>query len=383
MGRIFDVIRRKKLGPSISSMDSLNSDHEFDKENTSIVGNINGTAMQKEALRLGNREVFVGEDIEACIEVTLSGSTSTGDFGPKIGSFETNDCNDSELVAVASSSESTVVSNAIVSLSELTEVSDDGILRDDEGNPIDPDEAEKNMLRDDEGNIIDPKSLVVRDFLLDLSCESDEYYDDSGEQVDPKELVSCIGTGHAHIPLVTDSSTHSEGEADCESEMRVHPLHEEVQENEPPSNNTQNQITEGKRTEISASCNEDADNYENDASKGRKSNTTLRRRRRRRSAMPAASDSEYVHIMFNNSLTTLQEESVCSPQHTDDSGDEADDESPASSTRDTQRSPRVRGVGSFDEKFIKARWEYSLQMMNCGGSGAAGAVIDVSEIVVK
>jgi hypothetical protein len=68
---------------------------------------------------------------------------------------------------------------------------------------------------------------------------------------------------------------------------------------------------------------------------------------------------------------------LCSHHVDEDSGDEADDESPAPSPRSRQRSPRLNGIGSFDEKFIKARWEYALQMMSCG-SNAIGAVIDVS-----
>jgi hypothetical protein len=388
MGRILDAIRRKKSGPSTptSLADSpctspLNGNIEYDQENSSIVGNRRSAAGKKEALRLGNREVLVGEDIEACIEVTLSDSTSIDDDERKKGSFETADGNDSELVAVASSSESTLLSNAAVSVSELTEVSDDGILRDDEGNPIDLDEAEKNMLRDDEGNIIDPKSLVVRDFLLDLSCESDEYYDDEGEHVDPKELISCIGVGDARLPIVTDSSTHSEGEgdADCEYDLRVRPLHE-AQSIQPLSTSSDGYDRETKR-ESTPTCSE---NYENKESKGRKSSTSTRRRRRRRSsAIPTSSDTEYVHIMFNNRLSTLPEESLCSPQNTDDSGDEADDESPEPSPTYRQRSQRVSGIGSFDEKFIKARWEYSLQMMSCGGSNAIGAVIDVSIVCLS
>lgn len=385
MGRILDAIRRKKTGPSTptSLSDSpctspLNANNCSDKENASYAGNRIGDQRMKEALPLGNREVLVGEDIEACIEVTLSDSTSIDDDVIKKGSFETADGNDSELAAVASS-ESTSLSNATVSVSELTEVSDDGILRDDEGNPIDPDEAEKNMLRDDEGNIIDPKSLVVRDFLLDLSCESDEYYDDSGEHVDPKDLISCIGIGDARLPLVTDSSTHSEGEADadCECEEHVRPLHE-VPDIQPLSTSTQDTDSDAKQEPTPTYSSRETGTYEHNESKGRKGTTSSRRRRRRRSSgIPAAND-EYVHIMFNNRLTTLPEESLCSPQNTDDSGDEADDESPAPSPRNRQRSPRVNGIGSFDEKFIKARWEYSLQMMNCGGSSAIGAVIDVS-----
>lgn len=389
MGRILDAIRRKRSGPltPTSLADSpctspLNVNNESDKENASLTGNRAGNRRLKEALRLGSREVLVDEDVEACIEVTLSVSASTDDDERRKGSFETADGNDSELAAVASSSESTELSNAAVSVSELTEVSDDGVLRDDEGNPIDPDEAEKNMLRDDEGNIIDPKSLVVRDFLLDLSCESDEYYDDTGEHVDPKELISCIGIGDARLPIVTDSSTHSEGEADdadCEYEGRVRPLHE-VPDFQPLSISSQNDTEDTKRESTPRCSTRAAEIHEHHEAKGRKNSSSSRRRRRRRSsAIPVAND-EYVHIMFNNRLTTLPEESLSSPQNTDDSGDEADDESPAPSPRNKQRSPRVNGIGSFDEKFIKARWEYSLQMMNCGGLSAVGAVIDVSRI---
>ena len=387
MGRILDAIRRKRSGPSTppplaESSSEWPLNNETDKENSSIVGNRSKTVNErkKEALRLGNREVLIGEDIGLDIEVTLSNSTSFDDERKK-GSFETNESNDSEIVAVASSSESTILSNAAASVSEVTEVSDDGVLRDDEGNPIDPDEAELNMLRDDEGNIIDPKSLVVRDFLLDLSCESDEYYDDEGEHVDPKELISCIGIGDARLPIVTDSSTHSEGEddADCECEVTARPLYEAstTESLSEAITSINRNITEREPTP--RSNNRDAQNYENDEAKSRKSIHSTRRRRRRRSSAISASADEYVHIMFNNRLSTLQEEqSLSSPQNTDDSGDEADDESPAPSPRNQQKHQDVRGIGSFDEKFIKARWEYSLQMMNCGGSDASRAVIDVS-----
>ena len=390
MGKILDVIRRKKSASSTTTTSIADSptastlNAATDKENSSYVGNRSSIERPKvqEALQLGNREVIVGEDVEACIEVTLSNSNEKG-------SFETVDASDSILVAIGSSSESTIKSYVGRSEDELTQISDDGILRDDEGNPIGQDEAEENMLRDDEGNVIDPKSLVVRDYLLDLSCESDEYYDDSGEHIDPKELISCIGAGDPRLPLVTDSSTHSEGEDDFDFEYEVRhesPIAED--RNVPPvSNPSKDFCGENTREPPPSSCRVEPDvNYENDELKARKVTSSSRRRRRRRSssssAMPAASDSEYVHIMFNNRLSTLQEEqSLCSPQHTNDSGDEADDESPAPTPREKQPSPKVTGIGSFDEKFIKARWEYSLQMMSCGGSTAIGAVIDVSYII--
>eukprot|EP00956_Cyclotella_meneghiniana_P035602 scaffold116356_cov122-Cyclotella_meneghiniana.AAC.1 len=393
MGKILDAIRRKRSAGSTTPTSMADSsaasilNAETDKENSSYVGNrsSNERPRVREALQLGNREVIVGEDVEACIEVTLSNSTEKG-------SFETVDASDSVLVAIGSSSESTIKSYAGRSEDELTQISDDGVLRDDEGNPIGQDEAEENMLRDDEGNVIDPKSLVVRDYLLDLSCESDEYYDDSGEHIDPKELISCIGAGDPRLPIVTDSSTHSEGEGeddfDLEYELRhEHPIAEEQNELRVSNPNKYFNGENIKEPLPPSSCRVQPDiNYENNELKARKGTSSSRRRRRRRSsssaAMPAASDSECVHIMFNNRLSTLQEEqSLCSPQHTNDSGDEADDESPAPEPREKQPSSKVTGIGSFDEKFIKARWEYSLQMMSCGGSTAIGAVIDVSYII--
>lgn len=132
----------------------------------------------------------------------------------------------SDEVALASISESEYSSEtAAASVSEVTEVSDDGILRDDEGNPIDPNEAEENMLRDDEGNIIDPKTLVLRDSFAHISCESDEYYDDSGGKNDLlKELLSCIAN---QDPLaITDASMESDVETNIG--LKVIPLHEEA-----------------------------------------------------------------------------------------------------------------------------------------------------------
>ena len=259
------------------------------------------------------------------------------------------------------------------SLGEITAVSDDHMLRDDEGNPIDLDEAEENMLRDDEGNIIDPKTLVVRDFLLDLSCESDEYYDDSGEKINPKELISCIDE---HAPLaaeaVTDSSTQSEGDEEGEdSDLRVLPLHEGT--NTPLVLTTEEELSKHSPPRAVAKT------YEDLESKGRRNNSSSRRHKRRGHRRSSSLNNEYVHIMFQNRLSTLDEESwgsnssrCSSPRNT---GHDVDSESSrAHNGRNRERSP-----GSFDEKFIKARWEYSLQMMSCGMTlGDNGAPIDVS-----
>mmetsp|Transcript_2367 Transcript_2367/g.5065 ORF Transcript_2367/g.5065 Transcript_2367/m.5065 type:complete len:460 (+) Transcript_2367:141-1520(+) len=251
------------------------------------------------------------------------------------------------------------------SLGEITEVSDDNMLRDDEGNPIDPDEAEENMLRDDEGNIIDPKTLVVKDYLLDLSCESDEYYDDSGEKIDPKELISCVDE-HAPPPrVVTDDSTQSEGDAenedgddDLNDHLRLLPLHNTgTNAAILPASNQEEAKSSPPRVVTQA--------YEDLESRGRRNTSSRRHKKRGHRRTSSTGSDEFVHIMFHNRLTTLDEESletissnsVCSH----DSGDEADDESPRHRYKNRERS-----TGSFDEKFIKARWEYSLQMMSCG-----------------
>lgn len=458
MGRILDAIRRKRAStPTSTSSDSFNlpvslanasQDEEIDKENAnSSIGN---KCRRHEALPLGKREVLVdGREDELCIEVTLSDSKSTDDDkerddasvenvnisdkqgdcsssdGDKSrsGFFETNDSSSldefssvgdgSDEHAVASISDSTTNSNDVasitaISVSELTEVSDDGVLRDDEGNPIDPNEAEENMLRDDEGNIIDPKTLVVRDFLLDLSCESDEYYDDSGEHIDPKELISCIGNNEVLTPAVTDSSTQSEGDdADNEAELHVCLLHTDTEDDEEvigeeedgsfPSARAESKTENEERQQLHITTSSkpphcDAETYEDLETQGRRNNncssiSSRRRRRRGYHRSISGGNDEYIHIMFNNRfLSTLVEESMSPHQSSNagDSGDEADDESHGglsprsnSSGRSKQRSSRARSGGSFDEKFIRARWEYSLQVMKSGSMGN-GAVIDVS-----
>ena len=276
----------------------------------------------------------------------------------------------------------TYPSNSSQSDGEITEVSDDGILRDDEGNPISSNEAEENMLRDDEGNIIDPKTLVIRDFLLDLSCESDEYYDDEGEKIDPKELISVIGEFGVGAVLVTDSSTRSEGEGDCAEDVRVLtlPLHDETME----------EATEDADKEPSSSSSVcppsptrdhlDVETYEDLETRGKRNQSSRRRRRRDRRSQSSNTSDEYLHIMFNNQLTTLREESGSS--HDTDSGDEADDESPRNGGRVRRASHRSfdepKSSGSFDEKFIKVRWEYSLQMMTCGSLKNSDCMMQVS-----
>ena len=87
--------------------------------------------------------------------------------------------------------------------------------------------------------------------------------------------------------------------------------------------------------------------------------------------------------MFNNQLTTLREES--GPSRDTDSGDDTDDESPRSGGRVRRANQMLGGSfeepkssGSFDAKFIKSRWEYSLQMMTCGSLKNSDCMMQVS-----
>ncbi len=286
----------------------------------------------------------------------------------EIDSFSSNDReNDDESLDVATS------------LGEITEVSDDNMLRDDEGNPIDPDEAEENMLRDDEGNIIDPKTLVVKDYLLDLSCESDEYYDDSGEKIDPKELISCVDE-HAPSPrVVTDESTQSEGDGenedgddDIQDQLQLLPLHNASTISAVLPSSIQEDVKSSPPRVVTQA-------YDDLETRGKRNTSSRKQKKPGHRRTSSTGSDEYVHIMFRTRLTTLDEESLESISNSSrcsqDSGDEADDESPRHRYRNRERS-----MGSFDEKFIKARWEYSLQMMSCGNRTTfrdSGALINV------
>lgn len=406
MGRILDVLRRKRSQPSTplrsgelchgcSAIHTNPSrDEEIDKENEKPRARRPDAKESKMLLPLcagddhhaPSLKSFDGDDSENSFDPTLENymkvneqavgsgeESSIGEHFPS-QSFHMNESIDeftevSDEVALASISESEHSSEAAAaSVSEVTEVSDDGILRDDEGNPIDPNEAEENMLRDDEGNIIDPKTLVLRDSFVDIS-ESDEYYDDDpGEIIDPKELISFIAE---QGPLaITDDST-SEGEAD--SDFRVIPLHVESfpshsyhhasQDNwlkEPPSPLA---YCDGKSCKIKGT-------------KERQSAFSRRRQHRDRRSF-STGNGEYVHIMFQDKLSTLVEESW-TVKRTTSREDMADYELPWSS-RSRPRSPKLGSSGSFDEKFILARWEYYLQVTNSGSFAINGPLIDARD----
>mmetsp|Transcript_11968 Transcript_11968/g.22204 ORF Transcript_11968/g.22204 Transcript_11968/m.22204 type:complete len:449 (+) Transcript_11968:83-1429(+) len=404
MGRILDVLRRKRSQSSISLKSdvvcygvssTVNSnqsrDDEIDKENEKpkVRGVDNNESLILTPYEGGDVLCYFTPSLESldaneskqedsldpthekCTKIDQQVEDSGGEISICVGgekahteslamsdSFDGNEIIDefievSDDVALESISESENSSEAAAaSVSEVTEVSDDGILRDDEGNPIDPNEAEENMLRDDEGNIIDPKSLVLRDSFVDISCESDVYYDDSGEQNDPKELMSCIA--EQGPPLMTDDSTQSEGEAD--SDFRVIPLHEESF----PSYGC-NHVSHDDwfKDSLSPLQHRDGENCKNTETKGRRNAFSRRRKRRGH----RSSCEEYVHIMFHNKLSTLDEECWSDSYGMVSSGDESETES-LRSAYSKQRNIKFRVSGSFDEEFIRARWEYSLQVMN-------------------
>ncbi|KAL7529952.1 hypothetical protein ACHAXR_003239 [Thalassiosira sp. AJA248-18] len=284
-------------------------------------------------------------------------------------SFDVNESIDeftevSDEIALASISESEHSSEAAaVSVGEVTEVSDDGILRDDEGNPIDPNEAEENMLRDDEGNIIDPKSLVLRDSFVDISCEPDEFYDVSGENIDWQNLIACIYESGPRA--ITDDNIPREGEVDIG--FRVVPLQESF-----PSHCYNRAPRDWFDKQPSSIPLRDNDKRQHTETKGRRNSFSHRRRWQHR-RFPTGND-DYVHIVFHNKLSTLAEESWT--KHL--SGDDADTETLNSSGR-RQRSHKLSSSGSIDEKFIIARWEYSLQIMRAGSFVNNGALIDARD----
>mmetsp|Transcript_18463 Transcript_18463/g.39936 ORF Transcript_18463/g.39936 Transcript_18463/m.39936 type:complete len:442 (+) Transcript_18463:65-1390(+) len=416
MGRILDVLRRKRSQPSTSPRSgelfqgfsspvhsNQSRDEENDKENEKpraigldakdlkTVPRFTAGGDQL-CYRVPSLKSFDGDDSEDSSDPTQEKCTKINDqvedsekevniraigedvynIEPLILSYPYVSGNIDEFtevsdeVALASIGESEYSSEAAaMSVSEVTEVSDDGILRDDEGNPIDPNEAEENMLRDDEGNIIDPKTLVLRDSFADISCESDEYHDDSGEKNDPQELVSCVAK---QGPLVI--TDNSEGDADID--LRVILLHEESF----PHHGCDHRSEDDWSTELSSPLSHcDDENSKNSETKGRRNLYSYRRKRREHSFLPIR--DVYAHIMFHNNLSTLVEESQTIGSITS-SGDEADSESLWSS-RSRARSFKMSRSGSFDEKFIQARWDYSLQVTNSGSFTNNGALIDARD----
>ena len=381
MGRILDVLRRKRSQPSSSprsgeicyASSPVNSnslrDEEIDKENEKPAAKGNTKTDYGHHNPFYNAQSLTSFDgydskeednfLDLTQEMKIDDHVkdSRGEMNLGVVSCEETQGVDSideftemsDEIALASVSESEHSSDAAaaVSVSEVTELSDDGILRDDEGNPIDPNEAEENMLRDDEGNIIDPKTLVRRDSFVD-------------------ELLPCIAE-QGRLPT-GDDSKQSEEEAD--SGLRVIHLHEDSF----PSRVLKNESPDDWYKEPPIVKGRDEENCKNAESKVRRTAFLRRRKRRDQRAFSMGSD-EYVHIIFHNKLSTLEEESWSNNHSTTSSADDADNES----FRSLHSRKSMSLNGSFDEKFIRARWEYSLQVMNSGSHVNSGALIDARD----
>ena len=326
-----------------------------------------------------NNDVSTDKSSEAEVEENRS---SLGDDGeqrkcvadeeevPDIERTNTEDSGEGSVDSSAaetqgSSAQATIAVSVITNKTDNTDCTDDGILRDDEGNPVDLAEAEENMLRDDKGNIIDPKTLVTRESFLDL-CE--EYCEDlihnigaDGAQ-NESEIDEDTYVRFTIEAIVSEMITHIEAHHDqsnvnneiCTEEDLTEPLKEgcnneasaidEADEDEDPSeayDNVQPTLERGSRPK--RNCNASGKNRSRQIRWGR--------------ASPQQGADDTVHIMFNNKLSTLDEEASC-----------IIDEESAEETEDEQSNISQRSTRS--EKFFKARWNYSLQVMKSEASTA-------------
>lgn len=241
--------------------------------------------------------------------------------------------------------------------SSNTESTDDGILRDDEGNPVDLSEVEDNMLRDEEGNIIDPKTLVMREPFLDLCCERDEYCDnltDAEIDHDTYVRVTLEAIVSEMITFIEEEACNKEDSRDTSNEGCNEECTKEIDEA-----NTERDQEQEPRSESD-------DNLEPLPGFGHGTRTSRsyyaagksRRRIRRGKAFARQANDDTVHIMFNNILSTLVEEEA-SGSIGEDSADKSDDEKSNISHKSTR-----------SEKFIKARWSYCMQVMKSEASTA-------------
>ena len=308
---------------------------------------------------------------------------SLGDDGlvqdEEVPSIKRTDTEDSGEGSIGSSAAGTQGSSAHATIAmtvatsktdktDYTDYTDDGILRDDEGNPVDLAEAEENMLRDDEGNIIDPKTLVTKESFLDLCCECDEYEDH----------IHTIGANSAQDQSEIDEDTYVRFTIEAVVSEMITCLEENAQSElitEPDNVEVyQEPLKEGCNTESTATDIEEADEDEDPSEASDNVEPTLGRVTRSRRngnvsgrnrsrhirwgrAPPQQGADDTVHIMFNNTLSTLVE--VASGSVDEDSTEETEDEKSHVSHKSTR-----------SEKFFKARWNYSLQVMRSEESTA-------------
>lgn len=340
------------VSEDVQSQSSCSNDDatEEDEEGTE---DINDDALGSEIqAEVGNDDSTYGDEIHD-VERTATGDSNedTVDYSSAARSIDSSQNDTSEYATVAMTVNTSKTDN--------TDYTDDGILRDDEGNPVDLAEAEENMLRDDEGNIIDPKTLVMREpflVLCDEYCEDLEGDDSRHEsEIDHdtyvrftieamvSEMVSFIEEENGEINTVSERCNSEESEEapkeGCQEEcaQEIDEANgEEVKEQESTSDGNAEPLQQG-------------------ASPNRRPPTGRSRRRVRyggRASAPQVND-DTVHIMFNNTLSTLVEESSVI---IDEDSSEEDEKS------------HISYKSTRSEKFFKARWNYSLQVMRSEAS---------------
>ena len=256
-----------------------------------------------------------------------------------------------------SSAQATIAVSVTTSKTDYTDCTDDGILRDDEGNPVDLAEAEENMLRDDEGNIIDPKTLVTKESFLELCCEVDEYCEPGSDSAqNESEIDEDTYVRFTIEAIVSEMVTRVAGnDENCKDEDYTEPLKEYCNKEASATDETDHDVDPSE-------ANDNVQPILGRVSSRPKRNGNASGRNRSRQVrwgIPSQQQGsdDTVHIMFNNKLSTLDEEASCI--NDEDSAEEAEDEK-SNISHNTTRS----------EKFIKARWDYSLQVMNSETSTA-------------
>lgn len=185
----------------------------------------------------------------------------------------------------------------------------------------------------------------------------------------PKELVSCI----AQLGPLAISDDSMQSEVEGKIGLKVILFHEEAF----PHNSSNLGFEDDWFEELSnpaPHCY--VEKRKNPELRGRINANSCRRKRREHSFLSIDRDA-YAHIMFHNRLSTLVEESQTIESMTS-SGYEADID-PLWSSWSRPMNLSMSRSGSFDERFIQARWEYSLQVMSSGSFVNNGALIDARD----
>ena len=471
---LINALRRKRPSPILTDEDhtsfSSGGDHhhhhhhheiveeeeeDLDKENevpTPRIGNKSSKAISSPSYN-GDGIGVVGfhcagdDDDDPTTREGIKESRDDGDdigvelrrqsHSPDIESIYTEDFTQNSVVAYASRSrsvsdeseeESTDTNSFVASVDEVTEVSDDGVLRDDEGNPIDQTEVEEIMLRDEAGNIIDPRTLLLRDsFISDGDDEQDEEdnidvlnYSSSWDHYlyERRSQESCIISSVSSDEILYEdehqevvyknkngivSFVVDQGDEAADSDESIHlissgsddesTLGSDTIPDEENGGETASGVHNNKEEEANVQYEVDAENSKHSScdtssqedglkappssprEKSAKYENEIRGRRRGRGGRCISSrhqQDEYVHVIFHNKLTTLEEEHR---------GDSSSDYTECNSVSEESEEQDNTAALLLAEKYIRARWEYSLQVMNLGciGGGMSGALIDARD----